>query len=263
MLNGFNVNSLQALNTGLALTPNLQPLYPTASSVYSRTSTSYSGCDIRAVATDSRTGASKVFANLSTLSYSIHREKFPVRALGSTYAKDYTRGPRTIAGTLVFTVFDKYALWDIAAAKAKYDTGIGESAHSLLGDQMAPFNISCVFTNELGDISTLTLYNVELVDEGQVMSINDIYIESTHSFVARDIDVMYPFSQGPLQPQNIPTLNTNQVMSFNSGTNSVQSNTQPVPPLSQVTADEQAVQQSSLALNNSLSPTPVPPQEDN
>jgi hypothetical protein len=219
------VTPTDSLNLGIPFVPSPGPtIGPTTSAIYGRNGTSYSGCDIRAVITDSRTGTSKIIGNIATLSYSIHREKFPVRGLGRTYAKDYTRGPRTIAGTMVFNIFDRYALYDVAAAKSKFDTGIGESANSLLGDQMAPFDINCVFMNELGDMSTLNLYGIELVDEGQVMSINDIYIESTHSFVARDIDVMFPYSQGALQAARVPFFNPDQVLSFDTQFNDVRAN---------------------------------------
>jgi len=167
-----------------------------AGSVYHRTNTSFSGCDIKAVV--SLEGRTRIIGNMSTLSYSIHREKFPVRALGYTYPKAWTRGPRTIAGTVVFTVFDRYALYDIAKAKATIDRSLGETALSLLGDQMAPFDIVCMFQNEYGRTSQLRLLDVELVDEGQTMSVNDIYTESTHSFVAGDIDVMFPTELGPM-----------------------------------------------------------------
>jgi hypothetical protein len=158
---------------------------------------SFSGCDMRAYvsATDPHTGKQsgpKLLGNIATLSYSIHREKFPVRTLGTTYPKAFTRGPRTIAGTMIFNVFDRYALWDILETKLSLDRGMNEDSHMLLGDQIAPFDITCTYTNEMGIYSQMKLIGVELVDEGQVNSVNDIYIESTHSFVANDIIMMIP-----------------------------------------------------------------------
>ncbi|MFA5746168.1 MAG: hypothetical protein WC932_04925, partial [archaeon] len=176
--------------------------------------TSFSGCDIKAVV-NMAGGSAKQIGNLSTISYSIHREKFPVRALGFTRAKGWTRGPRTIAGTLVFTIFDRYALYNIAQAKAVLDRGRGEAAYSLLGDQMTPFDIICMFTNEYGRSAQLRLIDIELVDEGQTMSVNDIYTESTHSFVAGDIDVMYPEELGPMTSKR-PFLSEGVANSFRS-----------------------------------------------
>jgi len=224
-------NFLNSITTGTGLEP--------INSVYAHTDHSYSGCDIRAVVTDSRTGSSRIIGNLATISYSIHREVVPVRSLGRTYPKAFTRAQRTIAGTLVFTIFDRYALYDVASVKSKYDNGVGESAFSLLGDQMAPFDVYCMFQNELGDISQLNIYGIQLIDEGQVMSINDIFTESTHSYVAQDIDVMYPKSLGPIQqapallnPSTIFTFDTasGNAIKTNAPNPTIQSNIVPGPP---------------------------------
>jgi hypothetical protein len=198
---------------------------------------SFSGCDIRATvrATD-QTGktALKTLGNIATLSYSIHREKFPVRTLGTTFPKAFTRGPRTIAGTLIFNVFDRYALWDIQDVRSRLDVGFNENAHALLGDQIAPFEISCNFMNEQGVVSTLSLLGVELVDEGQVMSINDIYIESTHSFVAADIMIMTPVNLPNPTAQQMTAPNTSFYFDSSSQTvqsfNSVLSGPNPLKP---------------------------------
>lgn len=215
----FNNGLPIGINSNQDLDYLLQGITP-SQSIYARQNHSYSGCDIRAIATDNRTGSAKIIGNLSTISYSIHREVVPVRSLGRTYPKDFTRGPRTVAGTLVFTIFDRYALYDIASVKSKYDQGVGENAFSLLGDQMAPFDVNIVFQNELGDLSQMTIYGIQLVDEGQVMSINDIYTESTHSYVARDIDVMYPRSLGALKGS--PALmNPNVIWRFDAGSGQV------------------------------------------
>jgi virion structural protein len=44
--------------------------------------------------------------------------------------------------------------------------------------------------NEYGDKSHLALYGVTFVNEGQVMSINDIYTENTFQFYAKDVDYL-------------------------------------------------------------------------
>ena len=164
-------------------------------SAWARTATSYSGVDMRAVVNIEGQGA-QVIGNLQTLSCSIHRDKMPVRALGYTRRKSTTRATRTIAGSLIFLTFDRYALYSIMRSKASLDRGRGEQYLSLFGDQVMPFDINCVFINEMGRQSQLNLYGVELEDEGNVISINDIYTESTHSFTADDMDVLFPTDQG-------------------------------------------------------------------
>ena len=63
--------------------------------------------------------------NIQTISYSVHREKFPVRCLGKVYPKAYTRGPRTIAGSFIFTILREQALSDLLNAGLNfYNTGV-------------------------------------------------------------------------------------------------------------------------------------------
>lgn len=140
----------------------------------------------------------RTLAELSTISYSIHREKFPVRALGSVYPKDFTKGPRTIAGTLVFTVFNKHVLTELLnAATAVISTGVANNSpdqHNAispaLSDQIPPFDVTITYNNELGESSKMVIYGVEIVNEGQVTSVNDMITENEMQYVARDIDLM-------------------------------------------------------------------------
>lgn len=123
----------------------------------------------------------------------------------------------TIAGTMIFSVFDRYALYDIAKFKAKTDHLPGDNPMHMLGDQMTPFDISVLFQNELGDISKLAIIGISLVDEGQVMSVNDIYIESTHSFIADDVIPMYPITNGPMTESSWALVDTAYSFDANTG----------------------------------------------
>ncbi len=76
----------------------------TSVSDYTKTYTSFSGCDIVA----SFNG--KVIGELQAITYSIVREKAPVYTMGSAEPRSFSRGKRGIAGTLVFTVFDRDSL---------------------------------------------------------------------------------------------------------------------------------------------------------
>lgn len=135
------------------------------------------------------TYVTKTLAELQTISVSTYREKYPVRALATTYPKGFTRGPRTIAGSMVFTVFDKNVLYELQQTSlGEFDTS--NVYTSGLIDQLPPMDITILFANELGQRSRMALYGVEFVSEGQTMSINDIFIENTVQYVARDIDPM-------------------------------------------------------------------------
>lgn len=132
---------------------------------------------------------------LQTISVQSHREKVGVRALGKSYVKGYTRGPRTIGGSMIFTVFDEHALKrllrSITSTSYYGDTySIGENYSSYLPDQLPPIDLSIVFANEYGSFSRMTIYGVEFVNDGVTMSIEDLLTEQVCNFVARDVDVM-------------------------------------------------------------------------
>jgi hypothetical protein len=71
---------------------------------YQKTFTSFSGCDIMA------TFNGRVVGELQALSYNSTREKAPVYTLGSANPRSFSRGKRGIAGTMVFSMFDRDAL---------------------------------------------------------------------------------------------------------------------------------------------------------
>lgn len=133
--------------------------------------------------------STKVLAEIQTLSLSSHREKFPVRALGSTYPKGFTRGPRTIAGTMIFTVFDTNVLEQFLESHPA-DFDMHNSTSTAIIDQIPPFDITVAFANELGQVSRMAIYGVEIVNEGQTMSIEDMFMENVVQFVAQDYDPM-------------------------------------------------------------------------
>jgi len=128
-----------------------------------------------------------VLGNLQTLSYSTFREVDPVRSLGKTYADAYTRGPRTIAGTLVWTVLDQHVL----AEALKYAGNQDFDVSTTLVDQIPPFDIIVTFNNEYGDVATMGIYGIRIINEGSTFSIDDMITEQTNSFVAADIDMLH------------------------------------------------------------------------
>ena len=147
-----------------------------------------------------------VLGNIQTISYSTFRENNPVRSLGHVYPDSYTRGPRTIAGTIVWTVMDQYVL----AQALKYsDPDSIYTSSSMLIDQIPPFNIIITMSNEYGDTASMGLYGIRIVSEGSTYSIDDMITEQLNTFVARDIDLLH---KGP------PFKNTGNTQSVVTGT---------------------------------------------
>jgi hypothetical protein len=126
-------------------------------------------------------GIDDVIAELGSLyavNYSSFREKAAVRTLGRTHARNYTRGQRTIAGTMVFNVLQSHEL-------LRFGNSIGGN-YSML-DQLEPFNLILFFTNEYGAHSVLHLFNVDVNTESQSMSIDDLLLTNTMNFYCQDM----------------------------------------------------------------------------
>lgn len=157
---------------------------------------SYSGCDIIVTARlNVLTGTRKelkekvyTLGSLQTLSVSTHQDKKPVRVIGSVNALDYVMGQRTIAGSLVFAVFDQHF-----ATEMFKDLEEATGKTFFLPDELPALDFTVTFANEYGRQSRMAIYGVRIINEGQVMSINDLYTENTYQFVAT---AMEPLKKG-------------------------------------------------------------------
>lgn len=171
-------------------------------SAYGKINTSFSGADIVATITPLG-GKPLVFGTIQTLSYSIYRPMTPVYTLGRINPKGVVKGQRTIAGSLIFTVFDRHVLKSVIDAygygknKDKLPdmfrfTGdeLAEMKKTMKTDEMPPFDINITFMNEHGNSATLNIYGVHVLTEGQTMSIEDMITENTMQYIAMDIDLM-------------------------------------------------------------------------
>lgn len=182
---------------------------------YSKTFTSFSGSDIVA------TFGGKTIGELQSITYSVTREKAPIYVMGDPNAKSFSRGKRGIAGSLVFTVFDRDSLHALKEDETVHRHGLNTSGYNPLtdgdmegvhtlanqaatdviskwskprkpmySDEIPPFDISINFLNEYGQAATMTLYGVEILNEGMGMSVDDITTEKACTFICRSIDEM-------------------------------------------------------------------------
>ena len=178
-------------------------------SEYTRSYNSFSGVDIKA------TFGGKVIGELQGISYSVTREKAPIYTMGSADPRSFSRGKRGIAGTLIFTVFDRSALLEIFKALEDksgwfyaHDTDVQKrTAEEAKGDQVwqdvntdnswqspwytdqiPPFDIVLTAANEYGQVAKMSVCGVEILNEGSGMSIDDIVTEQQMTFVAREIN---------------------------------------------------------------------------
>lgn len=186
---------------------------------YGNTYTTFSGADIVATVGGVTIGA------LSALTWSVTREKAPVFTLGSPNPRSFSRGKRGIAGSMMFTTFDRPALYNVIAANVNNDafriwtrnwnllpnmnsnvaanisdisaTDYGvTSALPYYADQIPPFDVTITFANEYGQAAVRAIYGVELINEGSGVSMDDITIEESMTYVAREVGPMVPTTRG-------------------------------------------------------------------
>jgi hypothetical protein len=176
-------------------------LYPFGSrlsrSTFDRDRDAYSATDIEAVVygKDRTTGLAVVskIGDIQTLTYSVHREKSPVRTLGRSNPVGYTSGGRTAAGSLIFATFNRRALEELYTGSDKIDFSVANVSDARIrqpSDTIPPFDIVLYFTSEQGNDSIMTIYRVELVDEGQTFSVQDVYTEHTMQYICGPISMM-------------------------------------------------------------------------
>jgi len=206
---------------------------------FTETYTSFSGADIVA------TFGGITIGTLMGITWSVTREKAPLYTMGSPNPRSFTRGKRGIAGSLIFTTFDRPGLYNMIAEHQdkdhfRYFTRThnimpgamsgdqGELSHRGIvpvsqqeldirsgvpyyADQIPPFDVTITFANEYGQTAVKSIYGLEILNEGSGASMDDIVIEETMTFVARDVGPMIatksvrhdgtdsPFSDGSLE----------------------------------------------------------------
>lgn len=147
------------------------------------TYSSYAGTDIIAVFRFPdiiENAKPMVFGELTTISYSIYRDKFPVRALGFTNPKGYTKAGRTIAGSMIFTMFNKPIINQVVQ-------NIYSKKFNMIPDELPPFSVDITFCNEYGSKTHIALFGVEIVEGNQIMTVDNLQTNEQYSFVAQDI----------------------------------------------------------------------------
>ena len=126
-----------------------------------------------------------VLGSITTLSYSLYRTKQPVIHLGRTNINGATRGARIFAGSMIFTMINQHWLKELQDSA---ELSWLKDYTQLKADELPLFDLMVVSANEYGSYVSMFLYGVDITDEGQVVSVNDLFTENTCSFIARDIE---------------------------------------------------------------------------
>lgn len=122
--------------------------------------------------------------SLTTISYSILRNKKPVINIGRTNVNGFTRGSRICAGTMVFTLINQHWVRELQDSPGmNYIKDIAD----LKADELPLFDIMIISANEYGSWCSMYISGVDFSDEAQTISVEDLFTENVFQFVARDV----------------------------------------------------------------------------
>lgn len=185
-----------------------------SSVIYNRAS--FGGTDITAVF------AGKIIGELQAISFSVTREKGPIYTMGSADPRGFARNKRGIAGSLVFITFDKDAFMNhmynagtaasnfwahkndektLFSSGSAFDSSLQDVTSPIntlsnagdermadrawYADQILPFDVNLSAANEYGGIMKKSIIDVEILNEGSGVSIDDLVLEQQMTFVCR------------------------------------------------------------------------------
>jgi hypothetical protein len=134
----------------------------------------------------------KLTADLHTITISSTASIGPVRALGKRKVIDYTRGARTFAGTMIFTVADKDPFQELFSFDALMSAQATDGIWHI--DMMPKFDIMLSAVNEGGLAGVQLVQGITLTNTGTTYSVDDMYTENTYTYVA---DYVSPFVKNP------------------------------------------------------------------
>jgi len=127
----------------------------------------------------------KLSAEIHTLTISSAASLLPVRAVGEAKARAYTKGARTFAGTMIFTVLDKDPFQEIFALDALNGSTLQDGLWHI--DQMPPFDAVITASNEAGLSAVQLISNIVFSNWGTTYSVDDMYTESTYTYMAEHV----------------------------------------------------------------------------
>ena len=181
---GFKVAGSERWSGGKKQDDNIELTYTDLRPVRTHESKAQSGSALSKL-----TGLESIIrevGSLQSITYSTFREKVACRTLGRVHAKAYTRGQRTIAGSMSFAVLQTHELLDFANSHTSNNGKIA------LLDQMDPFHVMIVFTNEYGSASVMHMFNVDINTEGMGITADDLQLSATLNFYAQDVLPIMP-----------------------------------------------------------------------
>jgi hypothetical protein len=124
------------------------------------------------------------FGDLQTITISSAASAGPVRRLGEREVVEYKIGARTVAGSMIFAVLNRDVFADFMR-KSLINMTDGSIQSPNYVDAIPEFNVLIQGGNEFGSSASALIIGVKLTNFGTTFSIDDMYTESTYSYVAR------------------------------------------------------------------------------
>jgi hypothetical protein len=84
--------------------------------------------------------------------------------------------------------------WDTTMSNSGY-SNLTTTITPVYVDQLLPFNVAVHFANEYGQMAQLDILDVEILNNGMSLSIDDVVTEQVMSFVARSVTAPQPVTQ--------------------------------------------------------------------
>lgn len=136
-----------------------------------------------------------VLGQATTVTYSIYRVISDVRTIGRIGVKGFAKGARTVAGTIIFTMINKHWINEL-----KEHISYLRLIPIIRADELPPFDLVITAANEYGQSAMMILYGVTFVDEGSVMSVENLFSENQMTYKAVDIRLFDDATIGTMSP---------------------------------------------------------------
>ena len=150
-----------------------------------------------------------LLGSVISISYSVYRNKKAVHTLGHKVISGFASGPRYVAGTIIKTMFLEddlilglQKLREELKKSGRYTDKLGTLNMTAILDMAAtPQSHSNLMLDDIFSCDIIVLYaseykknmikevitGVTFINNGQVMSINDMITETTISYIAQDV----------------------------------------------------------------------------
>lgn len=138
------------------------------------------------------------FANMQAITTSMTSSLSAVERIGYSGPVGFTRGQKTFAGSLIFTVFDREPLYQLLNADVVANQDFDPEFLTL--DQLPPFNIVIQGQSEILGFGangssrdrpesevTKIIVGVRLLQNGETISIDDFFLEQSHTYTSEYI----------------------------------------------------------------------------